>query len=70
MSNNMPKLSEEKTDLIDFAPRSGIKNLSETSLLFDQNIIQSVQIVRNFGAFFDQLQSFEKQCNTVSNISY
>lgn len=66
----MPKLNEEKTDLIDFAPRSGIKNLSETSLLFDQNIIQSVQIVRNFGAFFDQLQSFEKQCNTVSKICY
>lgn len=47
MSNNMLKLNEEKTELIAFAPRSRIKNLSETSLLFGKNIIYSVQSVRN-----------------------
>lgn len=54
MSTNMLKLNEEKTELIVFAPRSRIKNRSETSLLFckKKNIILSVPGVRNLGAFF------------------
>lgn len=70
MSNNMLELNEEKTELIVFAPRTRIKNLSETSLLFGKNIIHSVPSVRNLGAFFDQLLSFEKQCNAVSRTCY
>lgn len=42
ISNNMLKKNEEKTDLIAFAERSRINNLSETSLLLGKNTIGSV----------------------------
>lgn len=66
MSNNMFKLNEEKTELIVFAPRSRITNLSETSLLFHKNIIHRVQSVRNLG----NVVFGAKQCNAVLRTCY
>ena len=70
MLSNMLKLNEDKTELIVFAPKSRIKHLTEFSISFGENIIHNVPHVRNLGAFFDQVLSFEKQCNIVSRSCY
>lgn len=64
------KLNEEKTEHIVFAPESRIKNLAEFSLSFGKNIIHGVPNVRNLGAHFNQILSFEKKCNGVSKTCY
>ncbi|CAC5366199.1 unnamed protein product [Mytilus coruscus] len=61
MTSNMLKLNQDKTELIVFAPKHRVKQLSKFELPFDGTILSDANCVRNLGVFFDKTLSMEQQ---------
>ncbi|CAC5421345.1 unnamed protein product [Mytilus coruscus] len=70
MTSNMLKLNQDKTELIVFAPKHRVKQLSKYELPFDGTILSDANCVRNLGVFFDKTLSMEQQVTAVSKSCY
>ncbi|XP_071141874.1 uncharacterized protein [Mytilus edulis] len=62
----MLKLNQDKTELIVFAPKHRVKQLSKYELPFDGTILSDA----NLGLFFDKTLSMEQQVTAVSKSCY
>jgi len=66
MSINMLKLNQDKTELIVFAPKQQVKQLSNFQLTFDGTVLTDVSCVKNLGFFFDKTLSMEHQASAIT----
>jgi hypothetical protein len=70
MCSNLLKLNQDKTELMIFAPKHRVKELTDFSISFGGNIIDDTPYVKNLGAYFDRTLSMEKQCNAIARSCY
>ena len=54
MSSNLLKLNQDKTELIVFAPKNRVKQMSDFKLPFDGTILSDPNCPKNLGVFFDK----------------
>ena len=62
----MIKLNEDKTELIIFAPKHRVKDLSNCHLSIGGNIVCSTECVSKLCVYFDETLSMTKQVSAVS----
>ncbi len=62
----MLKLNEDKTELIVFAPKSKVKELSGRNLKFGNNIVSDSSCIKNLGVFFDNTLTMNQQISAVT----
>ena len=70
MSINLLKLKQDNTELMVFAPKHRVKDISDVSITFGVSRIHDAPFLKNLGAYFDKTLCMEKQCNTVTSSSY
>ena len=70
MSINLLKLNQDKTELMVFAPKHRVKDISDVTISFGGSIIHDAPFVKNLGAYFDRTLCMEKQCNAVTRSCY
>ena len=70
MSANLLKLNQDKTELMVFAPKHQMHNLSEFSISFGDCVVSETSAVKNLGVIFDRTLSMEKQVNAISRTCY
>ncbi|CAC5422780.1 unnamed protein product [Mytilus coruscus] len=68
MTSNMLKLNQDKTELIVFAPKHRVKQLSKYELPFDGTFLSDANCVRNLGVFFDKTLSMEQQVSDTGSL--
>ncbi|CAC5425482.1 unnamed protein product [Mytilus coruscus] len=66
MCSNMLKLNEDKTELIVFAPKNRVKDLSELHLNFGGNVVSDAECVKTLGINFEKTLAMDKQISAVS----
>ncbi|CAC5415357.1 unnamed protein product [Mytilus coruscus] len=66
--SNMFKLTENKTEfeLIVFAPKYQVKDISDLYLNFGGNIVSDAECVKNLGIYFEKTLAMDKQISAVS----
>ena len=70
MSSNLLKLNQDKTELIVFAPKNRVKQMSDFKLSFDGTILSDGNYAKNQGIFFDKTLSMEQQVSAVAKSFY
>ncbi|CAC5388873.1 unnamed protein product [Mytilus coruscus] len=66
MCSNMLKLNEDKTELIVFAPKIRVKDLSNLNLNFGGNVVSDAECVKNLGIYFEKTLAMDKHLSAVS----
>ena len=66
MRSNMLKLNEDKTELIVFAPKHRVRDLSDCQLTFGGNIVTDSTCVKNPGVHFVKTLSMSHQISAIS----
>ena len=70
MSSDLLKLNQYKTELIVFAPKSRVKQMSDFKLPFDGTILSDANCVLNLGVFFDKTLSMAQQVSAIAKSCY
>jgi len=70
MSGNMPKLNEEKTELIIFNSKHQVRVNEELQLQLGNNTVSVASSVKNLGVYFDTSLTMERQVNAISKACY
>ncbi|CAC5417004.1 unnamed protein product [Mytilus coruscus] len=66
MCSNKLKLNEDKTELIIFSPKHGVKKFSDCHLTFGKNIVSDSACVKNLGVYFDKTLAMDQQISATS----
>ena len=66
MKVNLLKLNQDKTELILFAPKHRVKELSNCQLVLDGTIVTDVKCVKNLGIHLDKSLNMEQHASAVS----
>ena len=66
MTQNLPKLNEDKTKLIIFSSSKNV-NVDSIHITFNCEIIKPVSEAKNLGVIFDQNLTLENQINLITN---
>ena len=70
MSSNLLKLNQDKTELIVFAPKNRVKQMSDFKLPFDGTILSDPNCAKNLGVFFDKTLSMAQQFSAIAKSCY
>ncbi|CAC5410658.1 unnamed protein product [Mytilus coruscus] len=62
----MSKLDEDKTELIVFASKNRVKDLSGLHLNFGGNIVSDAECFKSLGIYFEKTLAIDKQISAVS----
>jgi hypothetical protein len=66
MSSNLLKLNQDKTELIVFAPKNRVKQMSD----FNGTILSDPNCAKNLGVFFDKTLSMAQQFSAIAKSCY